>query len=154
MTFCLFKCFCYSFTSQVLFLHGEPGTGKTSLCQALSHKLAIRLCHTFPSGGLLIEVNSHSLFSKWFSESGKRILKMFDKIRAEASDAQRLIVVLIDEVRLLLPTRKYMHQRARQCHPCHDSSHHHYNELAIDISPPCQTDIIYMYIHFVVCCLC
>jgi hypothetical protein len=47
-----------------------PGTGKTSLCRALANKLAIRLNHRFPRSTLL-EIHSHSLFSKWFSTSGK-----------------------------------------------------------------------------------
>lgn len=32
------------------------------------------------SHGQLIEVNAHSLFSKWFSESGKLVSKLFSKI--------------------------------------------------------------------------
>ncbi len=34
--------------------------------------------------GQLIEVNSHSLFSKWFSESGKLVQKMFEAIQVRA----------------------------------------------------------------------
>lgn len=30
--------------------------------------------------GSLVEVNSHSLFSKWFSESGKLVSRLFAKI--------------------------------------------------------------------------
>jgi SpoVK/Ycf46/Vps4 family AAA+-type ATPase len=53
--------------NRVVLLHGPPGTGKTSLCKALAQKLAIRLNHCY-THGQLIEINSHSLFSKWFSE--------------------------------------------------------------------------------------
>ena len=66
--------------NRIILLHGPPGTGKTSLCHALAHKLSIRLCDKFSSASLL-EVNSHSLFSKWFSESGKLVMKMFKKVR-------------------------------------------------------------------------
>ena len=35
----------------------------------------------YSQGGALIEVNAHSLFSKWFSESGKLVSRLFTKIR-------------------------------------------------------------------------
>lgn len=56
---------------------GPPGTGKTTLCKAIAQKMAIRMNSSFKKA-LLIEVNSHSLFSKWFSEvSGLQILFLF-----------------------------------------------------------------------------
>ena len=51
----------------------NAGTGKTTLCKALAQKVFIRNSNRFTSGGLL-EINSHALFSKWFSESGTLVL--------------------------------------------------------------------------------
>ncbi len=80
--------------NRVVLLHGPPGTGKTSLCQALAQKLSIRLGHRFPAAQLL-EINAHSLFSKWFSESGKLVQKLFDHIHELLDDADTLVFVLI-----------------------------------------------------------
>lgn len=91
--------------NRVVLLHGPPGTGKTSLCKALAQKLSIRLRDRFPRARLL-EINSHSLFSKWFSESGKLVFKLFDKILEIIEDKQLLACVLIDEVESLTHARK------------------------------------------------
>jgi SpoVK/Ycf46/Vps4 family AAA+-type ATPase len=91
--------------NRVVLLHGPPGTGKTSLCKALSQKLAIRLDDRY-RGGQLVEINAHSLFSKWFSESGKLVMKLFEKIREMVEDDDTFVCVLIDEVESLTAARQ------------------------------------------------
>ncbi|KAG5440277.1 hypothetical protein PCANB_001847 [Pneumocystis canis] len=91
--------------NRLILLHGPPGTGKTSLCKALAQKLSIRLSNKF-SRGRIVEVNSHSLFSKWFSESGKLVGKMFQQIHEMVEDEDSFVCVLIDEVESLTAARK------------------------------------------------
>ncbi|ESN89831.1 hypothetical protein HELRODRAFT_186250 [Helobdella robusta] len=93
--------------NRLILLHGPPGTGKTSLCRALAHKLTILLSGRYKCGQLL-EINSHSLFSKWFSESGKLVLKMFQKIQEIINNDDVLVCVLIDEVESLTGSRQMM----------------------------------------------
>ncbi|KDQ64782.1 hypothetical protein JAAARDRAFT_43696 [Jaapia argillacea MUCL 33604] len=90
--------------NRVVLLHGPPGTGKTSLCRALAQKLSIRLSHRYPHTRLL-EINSHSLFSRWFSESGKLVQKLFASVMEMVDDEETFVVVLIDEVESLTAAR-------------------------------------------------
>uniref|UniRef100_A0A8C2K7V5 Pachytene checkpoint protein 2 homolog n=1 Tax=Cyprinus carpio TaxID=7962 RepID=A0A8C2K7V5_CYPCA len=83
-----------------VFMLWPPGTGKTSLCKGLAQKLSIRLSGRY-SHSQFMEINSHSLFSKWFSESGKLVTKMFQKIQELFDDKDALVFVLIDEVESL-----------------------------------------------------
>ncbi|KAI8855005.1 P-loop containing nucleoside triphosphate hydrolase protein [Chytridium lagenaria] len=91
--------------NKVILLHGPPGTGKTSLCKALAQKLSIRLDERY-SYVKLVEINSHSLFSKFFSESGKLVMKMFQSIKELCEDQETFVCVLIDEVESLTAARK------------------------------------------------
>ena len=81
----------------MFYLQGIWSLGKTSLCRGLAQKLSIQLNERF-THCQLVEINSHSLFSKWFSESGKLVQKMFDRVKELAADRNALICILIDEV--------------------------------------------------------
>jgi SpoVK/Ycf46/Vps4 family AAA+-type ATPase len=90
--------------NRIILLHGPPGTGKTSLCRALAHKAAIRLSDRY-SNSHLLEINAHSLFSKWFSESGKLVLRLFQHVHELVEDDDAFVVLLIDEVESLTASR-------------------------------------------------
>ena len=63
----------------------------------------------FVSGTTLLEIHSHSLFSKWFSTSGKLVNKLFDIVRDMVQDdPESLVCVLIDEVESLASARSGM----------------------------------------------
>ncbi|XP_026870118.1 pachytene checkpoint protein 2 homolog isoform X2 [Electrophorus electricus] len=77
--------------NRVVLLHGPPGTGKTSLCKALAQKLSIRMSGRY-SYGQFVEINSHSLFSKWFSEvESLTAARNASQAGTEPSDAIRVV---------------------------------------------------------------
>lgn len=72
---------------------------------ALLCRPALPCVHRYTSSQL-VEVNAHSLFSKWFSESGKLVSKLFGAITELVEEPQALVFVLIDEVESLTAARK------------------------------------------------
>lgn len=75
--------------------------------RALAQQLSIRLGSRY-SQSKLVEVNSHSLFSRYFSESGKLVGKLFDDIESMLEEAgDTFVCVLIDEVESLTGAREY-----------------------------------------------
>jgi hypothetical protein len=47
----------------------------------------------------LLEINSHSFFSKWFSESGKLVQRLFNGITDLIEEEEGFVVVLIGILR-------------------------------------------------------
>ncbi|GMS82226.1 hypothetical protein PENTCL1PPCAC_4401 [Pristionchus entomophagus] len=90
--------------NRLMLLLGAPGTGKTSICKGLAQLSSIILNDKF-SKCAMIEVNSHSLFSKWFSESGKLVARLFEQAEEMASDDSTLLFLLIDEAESLCTRR-------------------------------------------------
>ncbi|OAX82914.1 hypothetical protein ACJ72_02739 [Emergomyces africanus] len=92
--------------NRLILLYGPPGTGKTSLCRGLAQKLSIRLGKQFPQSKM-VEINAHSLGSKFFSESGKLVGRMFDNIENMLEEEpDTFVCVLIDEVETLTARRE------------------------------------------------
>ena len=67
------------FTRERLFMPRHDAIASSAPC-CRCHSTFPRLGDFFTSGQL-VEINSHSLFSKWFSESGKLVQKMFTEIK-------------------------------------------------------------------------
>jgi SpoVK/Ycf46/Vps4 family AAA+-type ATPase len=54
---------------------------------------------------MILELNAHCLFSKWFAESGKMVKTLFNKLNAMAASAFAFVFVLIDGVESLATAR-------------------------------------------------
>ncbi len=93
--------------NRLILLYGPSGTGKTTLCRALAQQLSIRLGKRLPSCKL-VEIDAHSLFSKYFSESGKAVSKLFGTIESMLDEEENTFVcIFIDEIESLASTREH-----------------------------------------------
>ncbi|RAL62950.1 hypothetical protein DID88_004039 [Monilinia fructigena] len=101
--------------SPMALFHGPPGTGKTTLCQAIAQRLAIRLVEKFPHTKL-IQVKTATLLSKYYSESAAQVNDLLTKIKEMCqNNPKRIIIVLIDEVESIAVSRNsgIMHGEAQ-----------------------------------------
>ena len=93
--------------NRLLLLYGPPGTGKSTLCKALAQQLSIRLGKQY-SFFTLVEVDAQSIFSKYFSESGKAVSTLFDHIESLlAKEENTFVCIFIDEIESLASTRQH-----------------------------------------------
>ena len=60
---------------------GHLGLGRRPRAKGLAQKLAIQMLETY-SEPVLVEINAHSLFSKWFSEPGKLVGKLLERSKS------------------------------------------------------------------------
>ncbi|KAH0572548.1 ATPase associated with various cellular activities family protein [Spironucleus salmonicida] len=83
---------------KLLLLAGPPGGGKTSLALKIFQNCSYQI-----KNSILITVNAHALFSKYFSESGKIVQRLFNQIIEESESNP--VFLLIDEIESLASTR-------------------------------------------------
>lgn len=93
--------------NRLVLLYGPPGTGKSTLCRALAQKLAVRLRGQYDRSRL-IELDTATLFSKFFGESSRLVSKMFDVIESMLDQQPNVFLCLVvDEIESLAGTRQY-----------------------------------------------
>lgn len=74
--------------------------------RSLTQKLAIRLGKYYPQSKL-VEINAHSLGSKFFGESGKLVGKVFEGIESLLEEEEDTFVcVFVDEIETIASRRE------------------------------------------------
>lgn len=92
--------------NRMILLYGPSGTGKSSLSRALAQQLSIRLKCQYPCTKL-VEIDAHSLFSRYFGESGKLVGKIFGAIDLMLDTEQdTFFCIFVDEVESLASARQ------------------------------------------------
>lgn len=101
--------------NKLLLVHGPPGTGKTTICKALCHKLSIRREFSQEVSpidtthkGIVVEISCSQIFSRWFGESSKNLATIFNDVENLLKINQQnasFVCLLIDEVEAIAFSR-------------------------------------------------
>jgi pachytene checkpoint protein 2 len=91
--------------NRLILLHGPSGTGKSTLCRALTHRLSVALYPRFRECRL-IEMNTSSMFSCWFGESASLVDQCFNAAFDRAADPETFVCLLIDEIESIAGSRE------------------------------------------------
>jgi hypothetical protein len=91
--------------NRLIILLGEPGCGKTSLAKAFSQKLSIKHVGDYKCYKL-IDINSQFLLSEYYSQSGKLLTILFQKLKElSIINFDTFYIILIDEIESMLTSR-------------------------------------------------
>lgn len=90
----------------IALLYGPPGTGKSSLARGLGQVVSERFAEDgFADQTVFAEVDPHALPSQMLGESQRNAINLFEKSLPELATKGAPVIVMIDEVNSLIPSR-------------------------------------------------